>query len=106
MEAVDERGSTLVSGIDQTRLVDICRRYGVAELYVFGSAARAEDRSDSDIDLLYVLAAGRQLGFGLNTLEDELQALFGRRVDLVSKGALHRLIRESVLAEAQPLYAA
>ncbi|MBP6728974.1 MAG: nucleotidyltransferase family protein [Microthrixaceae bacterium] len=106
VDAVDKHGSTLVSGVELARLVDICVRYGVAELSVFGSVARAEDRSDSDIDLLYVLAPGRHLGFGLNALEDELQALFGRRVDLVSKAALHRLIRENVLAEAQPLYAA
>lgn len=106
MIAVDERATTLVSGDDVARLVDICVRYGVAELSVFGSVARAEDRGDSDIDLLYVLAPGRHLGFRLNALEDELQSLFGRRVDLVSKAALHRLIRENVLAEAQTLYAA
>lgn len=106
MVAVDEHASTLLSGVDLARLADICMRYGVAELSVFGSVARAEDRSDSDIDLLYVLAPERHLGFGLNALEDELQALFGRRVDLVSKPALHRLIRENVLAEARTLYAA
>jgi len=106
MVAVDEHASNLMSGVDLARLVGICRRYGVAELSVFGSVARAEDRSDSDIDLLYVLAPGRHLGFGLNALDDELQALFGRRVDLVSKAALHRLIRENVLAETQPLHAA
>ncbi|MCB1030923.1 MAG: nucleotidyltransferase family protein [Acidimicrobiales bacterium] len=87
-------------------LTDICVRYGVAELSVFGSVARSEDRVDSDIDLLYTLAPGRHLGFAINALEDELQALFGRKVDLVSKAALHRLIRDDLLAEAHSLYAA
>lgn len=92
--------------VDGTHLAELCRRYGVAELAVFGSVARGESLSSSDIDLLYQLAPGVRLGFAINTLEDELSTLFGRPVDLVSKRALHRLIRDHVLAEARTLYAA
>lgn len=84
----------------------MCERYGVAELSVFGSVARGEARPDSDLDLLYVLAPGRHLGFSINRLEDELSELFGRPVDLVSKAALHQAMRDEVLAEARELYAA
>jgi predicted nucleotidyltransferase len=42
----------------------------------------------------------------VDQLEDELTDLFGRSVDLVSKRSLHRLLRDEVLAEALPLYAA
>lgn len=94
------------TAVDRTSLVDVCSRYGVAELSVFGSVARGEARPDSDLDLLYVLAPGSHLGFSINRLEDELSALFGRPVDLVSKAALHRAIRDEVLAEALKLYAA
>jgi predicted nucleotidyltransferase len=38
--------------VDETDLSDLCRRYRVQELSVFGSAARGEMRPDSDIDLL------------------------------------------------------
>ncbi len=41
----------------------------MAELSVFGSVARAEDDGDSDFDLLYVLAPGRHLGFGIDSVE-------------------------------------
>lgn len=92
--------------VDQEQLVDICERYGVVELSVFGSVARGEARDDSDLDLLYVLGPGQHLGFAINQLEDELSALFERRVDLVSKKALHRAIRDDVLAEARKLHAA
>ncbi len=92
--------------VDRARLAEVCERYGVAELSVFGSVARGEARPDSDLDLLYVLAPGRHLGFSINRLEDELAELFGRSVDLVSKSALHRVIRDDVLAEARSLYAA
>jgi predicted nucleotidyltransferase len=101
--------STLLIGdraIDLARLADVCRRFGVVELAVFGSTARGEAARDSDIDLLYVLAPDRRLGFALDRLEDELADLFGRRVDLVSTKSLHRLLRDDVLAQARTLYAA
>lgn len=92
--------------VDQERLADVCARYGVVELSVFGSVARGEARDDSDLDLLYILGPGQHLGFSINQLEDELSALFERRVDLVSKKALHRAIRDDVLADARNVYAA
>ena len=84
----------------------VCARYGLAELAVFGSTARGEAVGDSDVDLLYVLAPGAQLGFAINELEDDLAQIFGRRVDLVSKKSLHRLLRDEVVAQARTLYAA
>ncbi len=92
--------------VDATLLADVCVRYGVAELAVFGSVARGMATPTSDIDLLYVMATGSSLGFSINRLEDELAEVFGRRVDLVSKRAVHRMLREKVLAEARTLYAA
>lgn len=92
--------------IDLTRLVEVCERYGVAELSVFGSVARGTATESSDVDLLYVMAPGRALGFAINRLEDELSELFSRRVDLVSRRSLHRALRERVLAEARTIYAA
>lgn len=92
--------------VDGTRLAELCRRYGVAELAVFGSVARGEATDTSDVDLLYVLQEGAHLGFAINELEDELATLFRRPVDLVSKRALHRLIRDEVVSDARTLYAA
>ncbi|WP_202878801.1 nucleotidyltransferase family protein [Ornithinimicrobium ciconiae] len=92
--------------VDPERLRDVCERYGVASLEVFGSVARGEDRIDSDVDLLYVLKPGTRLGFRLFDLEDELAVLFGRPVDLVARRSINKYIREQVLADAQPVYAA
>jgi uncharacterized protein len=92
--------------VDPARLADICERYGIAELSLFGSLARGTSTSTSDVDLLYVSAPDRAPGFAINRLEDELSELFGRKVDLVSKRALHRMLRDRVLAEARTLYAA
>ena len=92
--------------VDHDRLSEICHRYGIAELLVFGSHARGTARTDSDVDILYVLQPGRRLGWEIEQLSDELSALLGRPVDLVSLSALHTLLRPAVLAEARELYAA
>lgn len=44
--------------IDASRLAELCRRYGIARLEVFGSVARGEQHPDSDVDLLYTLEGG------------------------------------------------
>lgn len=97
-----------VPGVDVNldQLAAICRRYGVARLEVFGSVTRGDDHPGSDLDLLYELAPGVRLGWEIEDLSDELSAAVGRPVDLVSRRALHERLREAVLAEAQPLYAA
>ena len=73
-------------------LIALCRRYDVARLEVFGSAARAADfdSAASDVDFLVEFRGESQLHpleqfFGL---ADALEQLLGRRVDLVESGAL------------------
>ena len=92
--------------VDEGRLAEVCDRYGIAELRIFGSQARGTAGPDSDIDVLYTLRSGRRLGWEIEQLADELSDLFGRQVDLVSLRSLHPLLKPSVLAEARPVYAA
>ncbi len=96
----------LAVDVDLERLREVCERYGIGSLEVFGSVARGEHQPDSDFDLLYVLKPDARLGFSLFDLEDDLATLFGRRVDLVARKAINKYVREQVLADAQPLYAA
>ena len=88
------------------RLAELCQKYGIAELSVFGSIARGDERPESDVDLLYARLPGNDLGMSYFALQDDLEKLFGRPVDLVPKEGLHRVIRDHVLADAQVLYAA
>jgi hypothetical protein len=92
--------------IDVVAIAEICQRYGVARLDVFGSVSRGDADPDSDVDLLYELAPGARLGWDIEALADELSEAFGRPVDLISRRALHARLRDAVLAEAQLLYAA
>ena len=69
---------------------------------VFGSFSRGEARPDSDLDLLVDMEEGRTLLDRIALLQD-LEDLLARRVDVVTPRALHRLIRDRILAEAVPL---
>ncbi len=71
--------------VDDEQLLDVCSRFGVARLEVFGSTGRGESQPDSDVDLLYVLKPGARLGWRIEDLADELSAILGRPVDLVSR---------------------
>ncbi|MCX6597156.1 MAG: nucleotidyltransferase family protein [Acidobacteria bacterium] len=94
-------------GLPEEAIVEICRRYQVSELSLFGSAARGEMRPDSDVDFLVeFLPAARPGLLGLAAMTRELTTLLGRHVDVAVKPALKPLIRASILAEARPLYAA
>jgi len=92
--------------INADRLEEVCRRYGISELSVFGSVARGDAGPASDIDLLFVLEPDARLGFALFDLEAELAEIFDRPVDLLPRESVHRLIRDAVFAEAEVVYAA
>lgn len=94
--------------IDYERLVDFCRRWEVAELALFGSVLRDDFNPErSDVDVLVDFKSGAGLDFfDLLTMTEDLEAIFGRRVDLVTKRSLRPRLMESVLAGAKVVYAA
>ncbi len=75
--------------VEQKRieLQSLCRRFGVARLDVFGSAARAADfdAETSDVDFLVEFEPPDDGLVRYLDFRDELQALFGRSVDLVDR---------------------
>ena len=77
---------------------ELIERYGVRSLALFGSAARDEATPTSDIDLL--VEFDRPVGlFGLFALQDHLEMLFDRPVDLGTPDSLKPRLRSTVLAE-------
>jgi predicted nucleotidyltransferase len=75
---------------------------GIENVRVFGSMARGDAGSDSDIDLLVSLPPGRS-GLALGGLLMDIQDLTQRKVDVVTEAGLHPALRERVLREACPL---
>ena len=77
-------------------------RYRTSNPRVFGSILHGTDKEGSDIDLLIDTLPGATL-FDLIGLEQELENKLGVPVDVVVADALHRFIRDRVIAEAQPV---
>jgi len=73
------------------------RRFGVRRIGVFGSVARGEEGADSDVDVLVELA--EPIGWELLDLQDRLEEVLGRRVDLVTIGALREEMSATVMRE-------
>lgn len=88
------------------RLAEICRRYGVRRLALFGSALRDDFGPESDVDLLVEFSPGTRTGLAFFALQDELSAAIGRTVDLNTEGCLGPYLQPPVLIEARPIYVA
>ena len=83
-------------------ILRIANRRGASNVRIFGSVARGEADSKSDIDILVDLEPGRSL-LDLGGLLMDLQDLLGHNVDIVTERGLRERIRERVLREAIPL---
>jgi predicted nucleotidyltransferase len=94
--------------IDPERLADLCDKWGIVRLEVFGSALRDDFDGDSDIDLLYTAAENARWGLDFVTLCEEFEALFGRPVDMVSRQSIEQssnpIRRRAILSTARALY--
>lgn len=82
----------------RTEIERVAGSYGARNLRVFGSVARGESNSDSDLDLLVKFESGRSL-LDQAGLQLDLADLLGCKVDVVSEGALtpnHRILLNAV----------
>jgi predicted nucleotidyltransferase len=80
----------------------IAERYGAHNLRVFGSVARGDDTSKSDVDFLVDMEPNRSL-MDLGGLLMELQRYLESEVDVVTEDGLRERVRQSILEEAVPL---
>jgi len=92
--------------LPKDQLTAFCRQNHVAKLSLFGSVLREDFGPDSDVDVLVEFEEGHVPGMiGLARMENELSALFGRRVDLRTPQDLSRYFRDEVLRSAAVQYA-
>jgi hypothetical protein len=101
MDSRSALGIAEIIGDKRAQIIELARQHGVSNVRVFGSVARGEASSDSDVD--FIVDGLENAAWGGGRLLMDLQTLLGRRVDLVSEGDLHRLIRSKILQEAVPL---
>jgi len=101
---------TFVKSIPPQEIVRFCRRWKVQELALFGSALRPDFRAESDVDVLISFHEGANWGlFDHVQMRLDLEGIFRRKVDLVTRRALEQsqneLLRERILTTAQVIFA-
>jgi predicted nucleotidyltransferase/plasmid stability protein len=102
-----DHDATLLELVDRDALAAVCRRHHIHWLAVFGSHARGDARSGSDVDVLVDFEPGMTPGFGIVRVAAALSPVFGgRQVDLVTRRGLAPRLRDGILASARVLHAA
>ena len=86
----------------RTKIQQIAAKHSAFNVRLFGSVARGEDREDSDIDLLVSTREDSTPWFPAGLILD-LEAILGRRVQIITDKGLNGFIRDTVLREAAPL---
>ena len=91
------------------RIEEFCRKWKVLRLELFGSALRDDFRPDSDVDLLVTFEPDADWGvFDDLAMEEELEAVLGREVDLIRREAIeespNRFRRKAILESAEVVY--
>ena len=84
----------------RTEIERISEKHGVLRLRVFGSVARGEQNSQSDLDLLVGLAPSRDL-IDLISFAQDMEMALNAKVDVVSEDGLSSYLRDKILAEAR-----
>lgn len=93
--------------IPQKELNEFCRRYKVQRLAFFGSVLRKDFTKNSDVDVLVAFDPSARIGLiAFSRMQRELSELLQRPVDLVPMDGLKPVIRDSVLADIEEVYAA
>jgi len=95
----------------EAKVEEFCRKWKIAEFSFFGSVLREDFRRDSDVDVLvtFELQARWSL-MDVVEMQDELEKVLGRKVDLVERSAIERsenyIRRRHILESAEPVYVA
>jgi predicted nucleotidyltransferase len=91
--------------IPHDNLNELCLRYQISKLMLFGSVLGPDFGPSSDVDVLAEFLPEAQVGFfKLVTIQNELADLFGREVDLLTPNALSPRYRQQVLDSAEVIY--
>jgi len=94
--------------VPMDKIKDFCGKWKIKEFSFFGSVLREDFHSDSDIDVLVSFEETVSWSlYDIVAMKDELQAIFGRDVDIVEKGAVRNPFRRhSIMTRREILYAA
>ena len=97
-------------GLSEKAISDFCERWRITEFALFGSVLRDDFDAESDLDILVAFAPDAEWSLLDHVqMEQELEALLGRKVDLLSRRSVERshnwLRRREILDTAEVVYA-
>jgi hypothetical protein len=94
--------------IDPDRLAELCEEYGVARLEAFGSFVSGDAAPSSDLDILVTFEPDAKGGLRIVALQQALEDLTGRSVDLLTRASVERspnkYFRRFALRRTESLY--
>ena len=88
-----------IESILKTHKDVLSARFHVKNIGVFGSIARGEETGKSDVDILVEFS--EPVGWEFIDLKEYLEEILGRPVDLVTKNALKRQLKDKILEEVR-----
>jgi uncharacterized protein len=80
------------------------KQLGVQHLYLFGSTARGEARTDSDVDLFFDYEKGALGLFQLMDVKQRAAEILGCRADIMTRDSLHKTLRLRIEAASVPVF--
>jgi predicted nucleotidyltransferase len=101
--------ATIQVEIPIEQIAEFCQRWRIVEFALFGSVLTERFQAESDVDVLVEFAPKALYTLGeLDEMEEELEAIFGRSVDLIDKQAVresqNHLRRQEILGTAQVIH--
>ena len=87
---------------EQEKIIEICRRNDISFCALFGSFARGEANSTSDIDLL--VRFSKPKGYNWLDAAFEIEEVLGKKVDLITEKGMSPHVRDYVYRDLQVLY--
>jgi predicted nucleotidyltransferase len=86
----------------RAEILAIAAKHGASNVRVFGSAVRGEDTPTSDVDILIDMGDDCSL-FDLVALQQDVEALLGKKTDVLTEDSISKYLKHRILAEAKPV---
>jgi uncharacterized protein len=80
------------------------KQLGIEHLYLFGSTARGDARSDSDVDLFFDHPKASIGLYELMDVKETASRILGRKADIMTRRSLHRVLRAGIEASALQVF--
>ncbi|WOF16794.1 nucleotidyltransferase [Methanoplanus sp. FWC-SCC4] len=95
--------------IPESKVREFCKKWNIREFYIFGSYLSDNFSDESDIDIVVYFNPGDEPSLiTFIKIEEEIEEILGRKVDLITKNALisgrNQIIKDSILNSMVPVY--